>query len=257
MARQITLAPDVADVLRAATIDGDALRLPGELDRSLYLSVDKVLKALGAKWTRARKAHVFADDDARAQLEQALRAGNVTPPDTMGYFPTPPELAARVVELARVEPHHHVLEPSAGTGALADALRPQVHPDRLCLIEIQPKHARVLMDKGYVVTVDDFLTTKQLSARGYDRVVMNPPFERGSDVRHVIRGLALTAPGGRLVAVMSTHVLHASTMQATALRDRLVELEAHIEHNPERSFRHAGTDVDTIIVAVDKPALGQ
>jgi hypothetical protein len=38
-------------------------------------------------------------------------------------FPTPPELAARMVELARVSPQSHVLEPSAGTGVLVRALR--------------------------------------------------------------------------------------------------------------------------------------
>jgi len=39
-----------------------------------------------------------------------------------GFFPTPRELASRVVSLANIEPTHRVLEPSAGAGHIADSI---------------------------------------------------------------------------------------------------------------------------------------
>jgi hypothetical protein len=39
-----------------------------------------------------------------------------------GLFPTPPKLATRMAALAKIEPGHRVLEPSAGTGNLVRAV---------------------------------------------------------------------------------------------------------------------------------------
>ncbi|MDF9812984.1 hypothetical protein [Streptomyces sp. SPB162] len=44
--------PDVLDVLRAATVDGPALRLNGQLERKLYERVNLALHALGGVWHR-------------------------------------------------------------------------------------------------------------------------------------------------------------------------------------------------------------
>ena len=56
-----------------------------------------------------------AKESAFDALKGVARAGVkvVTAPQ---LFPTPPEIARRVVELAGIEPGHTVLEPSAGTG---------------------------------------------------------------------------------------------------------------------------------------------
>jgi hypothetical protein len=37
--------------------------------------------------------------------------------------------------------------------------------------------------------------------RAFDRIIMNPPFQNGSDIRHILHARAMLAPGGRLVAV--------------------------------------------------------
>ncbi len=42
-------------------------------------------------------------------------------------FPTPPDLASRMVDAADIRPGHRVLEPSAGTGALLLAM-PNIRP---------------------------------------------------------------------------------------------------------------------------------
>ncbi len=35
----------------------------------------------------------------------------------------------------------------------------------------------------------------------YSRVIMNPPFSHGQDIRHILRAFSLLRPGGVLVAV--------------------------------------------------------
>ncbi|WP_139353394.1 class I SAM-dependent methyltransferase, partial [Escherichia coli] len=35
----------------------------------------------------------------------------------------------------------------------------------------------------------------------YSRIIMNPPFSHGQDIRHILRAFSLLRPGGVLVAV--------------------------------------------------------
>ena len=66
-----------------------------------------------------------ATTDSRAKIEEmqsALKAG-VQVIAAPQLFPTPPALAERMVEEADIQPNHRVLEPSAGTGAIVDAIR--------------------------------------------------------------------------------------------------------------------------------------
>jgi hypothetical protein len=66
-----------------------------------------------------------AEDPAAAEfraMAASLRAG-VQVVSAPNLFPTPPEVARHVVELAEIKPgRHRVLEPSAGTGAIVRAL---------------------------------------------------------------------------------------------------------------------------------------
>lgn len=254
MAKKITLEPAVADVLSRATIDGTSLVLPGEqLDRPTYEAVNKALMALGGKWNRKARAHVFAEPIAD-RLAEMLDAGHVTV-DKMGYFPTPAPLVARLLELADIQPHHLVLEPSAGQGAIADALAELVQPHRLRLVEIQPQNCRALRGKGYQPIEGDFLVADLPT--DFDRVVMNPPFERKQDMDHVTRALELLKPGGRLVSVMARGGLRHADRKAAAFAELLEAHGAHVEANPDGSFKESGTGVHSITVVIDKAETGQ
>ena len=56
--------------------------------------------------------------------------------------------------------------------------------------------------QGFALVGDDFLSYAPTGVR-YDRIVMNPPFEKRQDTRHIDHALDLLAPGGRLVAIAS------------------------------------------------------
>lgn len=246
MPRTVTLDDTIADVLRRATINGDVLTLPpGNLDRKTYVAVNQAIEALGGKWNRRVGGHVFTEP-VGDRIADLLDAGQVTANAT-SFFPTPPELADRLVRLAEVEPHHEVLEPSAGHGAIADALSAVVPPRQLCLVEILPANCRVLRAKGYEPVEDDFLTARLLPV---DRVVMNPPFERKQDIEHVERALTHIKPGGRLVSVMASGIRHNSDRKTAAFRS-MVEQRGWIEDNEPGSFKAAGTNVNTVTVVIN------
>ncbi|MFB7829296.1 class I SAM-dependent methyltransferase [Streptomyces hydrogenans] len=191
--------PDVLDVIRSSTTDGPALFLPGQLDGKLYQRVDLVLSAVGGKWNRYQRAHLFPMDAADA-VAGLLNSGEVTTDDERGWYPTPAPVVDRLLELADLTPGCEMLEPSAGRGAIAApaAARGAV----VDCIELDPTRADHIRAGGYArtVTTADFLTVPVV--RRYQRVVMNPPFAKRQDLRHVQRALRFLQPGGLLVAVM-------------------------------------------------------
>ncbi len=246
--RTIRLSDDVKDVLRAATVDGAALRLPaGQLDRKLYEGVNKAIVAIGGKWNRGQKAHVFASGEDLQQRLEDLLGGTVSDAKAAGFWPTPPALVARLIHLAEVDSSHVCLEPSAGHGAIADELSRIVAPSHLTLVELLPENCRVLRGKGYEVFEADFLTAPLPAT--FDRVVMNPPFERKQDIAHVKRAFSLLAPGGRLVSVMAGGVEFREDKVTAAFREFVYE-HGHMERNPDGAFDASGTGVRTVNVVL-------
>lgn len=154
----------------------------------------RVLEALGATRAYGADAYDFAYDP-RAALREVAASGCLPDAVAFQFYPTPSDLAARVVELADIGPDHAVLEPSAGQGALADLLP----KGRTVCVEVSELHAAILRAKGHTVACADFLSWDGV---GFDRVVMNPPFSEGRWRAHLEHAAALVVPGGRLVAVL-------------------------------------------------------
>jgi hypothetical protein len=122
------------------------------------------------------------DPDGQAEkfdaLAEQLREG-VKVVSVPTLFPTPPEIARRVVELADIRPGQRVLEPSAGTGSLLDALPEGGYA--IVAMEINGQLAEALQRRvtGVVVRCDDFLTLNGELGE-FDRAIMNPPFSMDS-----------------------------------------------------------------------------
>ena len=95
---------EVLAVLSAAQTEGCNVFLTGQLDRKLYDRTNKVLEAAGGKWNRKARAHVFAAD-AFDRMDQIILSGSVeVPKDEFNFFPSPPAVVARLIELADIEP---------------------------------------------------------------------------------------------------------------------------------------------------------
>lgn len=181
------------------------------------------------------------DDSAAAflALEKQAEAGVqiVTAPD---LFPTPPPLAARMVELAEIEPEHRVLEPSAGTGNLLKAIGPS--PDKVA-VEINPGLVELLGRAGFSglhIHQGDFLECNG-EIGTFDRIVMNPPFSKGVDIKHIRHALDHLRPGGVLVALCAN---------GSRQRDALQPLADLWEDLPPGSFKEAGTGVNVALLVI-------
>ena len=75
--------------------------------------------------------------------------------DGLDFFPTPTDTAQRLVETARVEEGMAVLEPSAGMGHIADAIREAgAEPD---VVEMSGDRRELLEAKGYNLVGSDFM----------------------------------------------------------------------------------------------------
>jgi predicted RNA methylase len=242
------ISTDVLKALDAATTDGALLILNGNLDRKLYAETNKVLEAAGGKWSRSKKAHVF-DGDAIDAIEPIILTGEYRDDkQDFGQFDTPHAIAEQVVGLAGIQPGMLVLEPSAGIGNIARAAAKA--GGVVTAVEIDAKRAGHLAGiAGVTGHNHDFL--QSTPNQHFDRVVMNPPFAKQADIKHVLHAFKFLKAGGRLVAIMSNSVMFRDNRMATDFRRFVDSRSGTMRALPEGSFKPSGTGVNTCIVTID------
>ena len=194
--------------------------------------------------------------------DQGPRVDPSRPPArNFGFFETPPELAERVASAAGLwrDPADQsaplrILEPSAGRGALALAVRAKAPTASISCVEIQPDHVAHLRGLGLgAVWPVDFLAAPGAGLGRFDRIVMNPPFDGQRDVDHVTHALQFLAPGGRLVAIMSAGAAFRQDAKAQAFRALVDRYKGEFQDLPPGSFAAAGTNVNTVLLVLNAP----
>jgi predicted RNA methylase len=270
MPKQVQISAEVAAVLARATVEANVIKLPpGQLERGLYVDVDKVLKALGGKWDRRAGGHVFAQGIGD-QLASALAAGwAVDRKRTIELFETPPDVALRMAQMAAgvsdlIEGPVRMLEPEAGRGRLLAAWQENIEVngrDEILAIDIDAANCEAVCLQGIATEVicGNFLSIEPPAdpARRADVIIMNPPFATRADIAHVTHAFRWLRPGGILVAIMSPHWTFASGRAAQEFRDAIYGPPAHEatwEQLPDNTFRGEGTGVSAGILSLRKPA---
>lgn len=176
-----------------------------------------------------------------------------TPARNFGFFQTPEVVGLRAMDALSLQAGMTVLEPSAGKGALANLAR--AAGGVVTCVEIQPENARHLRNLGYPKVAErDFLQMMPEVMGQFDRILMNPPFDRGRDVDHVTHALRFLKPGGRLVSIMAAGVEYRSDRKTTDFRAMVERFGGEIRDLPFGSFAESGTNVNTVIVTLRKPA---
>jgi hypothetical protein len=229
--------------------------LTGQLDRSLYVRVNKALELLGGKWNRKIGGHIFATDP-RQQLDGLTIVGEITV-NNYDFFETPREVVLKMLAIAPLARSSQiVLEPSAGKGAILDVLFEQdVKQHLFHVCEIDPKLIEYLDAKyGERIRVVgfDFLEYPRPTLFAYDRIYANPPFSNGQDVLHVRHMYDLLADGGKLVSVMGEHAFFADDNRSKAFRDWLTAVGGESVRLPDNSFKDSGTNVHTRLVWITR-----
>lgn len=183
-----------------------------------------------------------------------------------GFFPTPRVLVERMIREADIDPGNRILEPSAGKGDIAKAILGKSRMEsslgalgcELVCVELVHSLAEHLKQASkasptapdyacqWKTICADFLECPDLGT--FDRVLMNPPFERGADVKHIRHAFTMLKPGGRLVAI-------ASSTAGQKLSDWVEERAGWVEPLPAGSFAtgERPTNVNTcLIVATNR-----
>lgn len=176
-------------------------------------------------------------------MRATLKAG-VTVAVVADLFPTPAALARRMVDAADIQPGDRVLEPSAGTGNLADAILRRAAASQgvtLQLVERDRRLADALEKFGAPVRCADFLECNG-DIGTFDRIVMNPPFSGGVDIAHIRHARAHLKPGGRLVALCAD-----GPRQRAAFAD---DGAIVYESLPAGTFAEAGTGVNVALLII-------
>lgn len=169
------------------------------------------------------------------------------------YFPTPKHLLDRMMHFAQLQPGMQVLEPSAGSGAIAERITEAgIQPD---CFELSPTLREILIRQRFKLIGDDFMATTPKPI--YDRVLMNPPFGKGMDSYHVERGFEWLNSGGKLISIVSCSYINYSSQKYQRFRSWLKQLGAMELENPSGSFLKSDrrTNVETRMLVIDKPLL--
>ena len=168
----------------------------------------------------------------------------------LDFFPTPPQLMERLMDEAGIEAGMRVLEPSAGKGDIADALREA--GGEVDVVELSSTLRELLEMKGHNIVENNF---DDLGGEAvYDRIVMNPPFSNDLDIQHVRKAYDLLKPNGRLVAIVSGMAGRRQRASNSEFMEWLEELGGTIEPLPDGSFKSSfrPTGVSTQLVVIDK-----
>lgn len=245
--KKITISPQVANILERAHITDNRLVLPEQLDRTSYVAVNKVIEALGGKWNKSSKAHLFPLNVGNLIADTLENGFATNTKDVLNQFYTPAPLADYLVSQIHLEAGMTVLEPSAGHGALTSAIYRAQPYCKITAIEIDAAAHGYLND----MVCTDFLdwSTKNEPAR-FDVVVMNPPFSEQRDARHVLAAWRHVKEGGALASICGSGISFRDTAYSIAVRN-IVSKFGVIEHLPENSFAPQ-TNVNTVMLVLKK-----
>jgi len=170
-----------------------------------------------------------------------------------GYFPTPRAIIELMIERADIPEEGdrvHILEPSAGSGAILDVIKEKCSNVQLYPVEVWHSLREILEAKGYDLVGSDFMEYRKIGE--YDRILMNPPFENLQDIDHVMMAYSFLKYGGRLVSIMSPAPFFRTDKKSTEFREWFDSRGGECVDLPENSFKGSGTGVASKMIILDK-----
>jgi predicted RNA methylase len=214
-----------------------------------------VMRALGGSWKtggkKAKGGFRFADDvDAAEIVRLAVATGEILDARAAEFFETSDALADELVAYLNVEAFGRYLEPSAGKGAIAQAILRVSPGANVSCVEAFPPHRKALEEQGLELIGEDFLRLSPDDVTQFDGIAMNPPFGKQADIHHILWASKFLKTGGRVAAIASAGVAYRDDRLSREFRAWVESNGGTITDNPDGSFLHAGTGVRTVMVRV-------
>lgn len=210
------------------------------------------------------------------ELEQAI----IKSQDTFEFFPTPaiviedmikklrpiieskavvPQINGTPEEYERIKRDSvvRILEPSAGTGDLADAIMQNFgeYNIEVSCIEIFNDSRDLLRMKGYDLIGQDFTKFSTDDDHRFDIIIMNPPFAHGDDIAHVKHAMKQLKVDGYIYAVTSLGAVSGSDVVNINFRKLFEEDESEIYYWERDTMRSAKKQATVQIVSLFKHKL--
>ncbi|OAM91686.1 class I SAM-dependent methyltransferase [Termitidicoccus mucosus] len=256
------LSPEILKALAsfhyAAHGEQIAAILNEQLPPDIYKKIKTIFAAFQGCWDKKSGAHLFPCDP-QPHIRHILGTGIMPEINPLEFFPTPEKLATglfntdfikdqcdRINYQRREGTPVRMLEPSAGSGALAD------HAARLladgkqavACVELDPQHCKTLARKNYDVIGTDFL--KWEPGEKFPLIVMNPPFGNNAWQKHLRHAFDLLTHDGKLVCITP-----ANLPDDPEFLQWLAE-HGEFEENPSDAFKPSGTSIRTGTIFIDK-----
>lgn len=262
------LSKEAIETLKNVTIDGMVVKLPPQqLEHNIYVEVKKRLELIGGKWKTGKVGGFVFNEDPTELLEQIANGEKRNIKKEFQFFGPPAEVADYLIELAMIKDGQLVLEPSAGQGAIIDAVfrafpRNMQGPNDIPCVtvdyfELMPLNAKILGNKtsqwqNRVSNMGADFLTESNNDFFYDRIIANPPFNKNQDIDHIYKMHDRLKVGGRLVSIASKHWQFSSNKKEEAFKYWLNENNAEIHEIPAGSFKESGTQIATCIIVINK-----
>lgn len=239
-------------ILESWTFEGNIYKMP-QVDRKDYQEVNKVLESLGGKW-KTRVWHIFTwtQEELENALQEVLEIWETITLDEIKkqfqYYPTPESLAEKIVELSNISDWDEILEPSAWRWAILDKIIDyQVENNRIFAIELKEDNYEYL-EENYKITWIANIDFLEHNSKSYDKIIMNPPFSKSQDVKHILHWYSLLEEWGRLVSIASNSV----EFRTGKVYEELRSLNPEIIKIDEWAFKESWTMVNTVIIILNK-----
>ena len=230
------------DLLKHFTAENDKIFLPDfQLDRDLYLEVKETIESYGYKYVAGSKKR-FEKKGAEAQddLNKMLNGVEVlTAQKQFDFYPTPNKIVLHAQTWLKHDGVNRILEPSCGTGNLILGLEQFVDA-----IEINPDCVNTLKQNNINVIASDFETFE--TDKKYKFIIMNPPFSKFRDAKHILKAYELLEEGGTLVAVASGGILSRSDKESLKIQTLISDKMLF----NDKEFKQAGTSINTVLIKI-------
>lgn len=251
--KHIHITDGAKEELRRATINGDKLNFQGQLKN--YAELKKLFIPLGITWHKGEKQH-YIEGSTPQKIQEILGGAQIVDEKkTLQSFYTPLNLVAKIVQLAGVN-GKYCLEPSCGDGRILKEILVQggsaygqdinknadlsgiEYPKLICLAKEKKKVLNFVLG-------EDFLKYTSDEAH-FDRVIMNPPYDKNTWIKHIEHAWKFLKDGGRLVAICPN-------AQHNRFFQKFIKGKDYsIEEIEAGAFAESGTQIATMIVVINK-----
>lgn len=256
LSETITIALQKAETIYEEESDKWLIHTLPQMEPSDYSTFKKILSEIDGKWSKKLDAHVF-NNDPTGLIEEIVAVGCLPQRKPHEAFFTPALVTEELLQWGNFQLFDgyyescKFLEPQAGKGNIADLLREKYPKIQIDCCEIDEVNRAALKRKNFKIIAEDFLLLPVNPT--YRWVIMNPPFngKKGDYIDHISHAFKFLKENGTLLAIAPESFLKSRNKKTVDFRNWVFTHGSHARL-PEKCFAESGTNIDCIMLKIDK-----